>query len=119
MNIRPAEPGNNTPYKSVSSPATQEKTRVSYNSHAKKFEPMGASETEQIEHMEEVEAQINRFPIPTDCTSQAFLKTIALPLKSTGERIESNTKEVKKFFSGNAASFSSFISSVAQAQRSI
>lgn len=114
--VEPVNPESNRPY--VSGAAIQEKLRFSYNAHTQTFEPMEES-SKNNGHMEKVEGQIEHLPVPVDRTSPLYLKTVVSRNRPTGAPIQSNTKGVKEFVAGNSALYSSFISSITKAQRTI
>lgn len=105
-------------YREIST-ATLQKMRVGYNTHTKSFSPMGVTNTAKIDHMVDVEKTVAQLPIPTDFTSPGFLSTVTSKTTAKGTSLKSDTKDVAKFFSGEAALFPRFISSVSEAQNQI
>ncbi len=116
--IGPSE-GNNMSYRSVNSKAATLETRISYNSDTKTFEPLTSGVSTTTEHMEKVQGQMSQYKVPQDYSSPTFLQKIAPTNKCKATPIDTETKGVKEFMSGDAARFPSFLKSIRQAQRSL
>lgn len=99
--------------------AVQEKNRAGYNADTKKLQALSGPLGKNIEKMEQVENEMAQLPVPLDLTSPTLLKNVEVQKQPSVEKIESNTQGVKEFVSGNPALYSSFISSITRAQRTI
>ena len=110
---------NGSSYQATSSQSSvKEKMRAEYNPSTKTFEPMGAGKTDKIEHLEAVEGKVAEVKVPSHFTPK-YYQGVAAEMTYKGQTIDAETSGVGSYFSGDAALYDNFISSISDAQSQI
>jgi len=89
-----------------------EKMRLKYNRETKSLSLMGKGGKSKIDNLLRMEMKIAKITPPKDFSSPYFIQTLAIKNRSKGISLRTNTKNVGRFFSGEAAHYSAFIKSI-------
>jgi len=91
--------------------------RVGYNKNTHSFQPLGKGDKAKTSHLHEVEKEVNTAKkIVPDYTSPTYLQKVKTKNQAKGEQLNTSTKGVGAFFSGQAGKLNQFLASIRESR---